>query len=58
MLHKVHQIAKAASQNQKILEYYGKYCSNEMLQILNISLTNKTHLIGLFDKTKFQKDKE
>jgi len=26
--------------------------------ILSISLTNKTHLKGLFDKTKFQNDTE
>ena len=30
----------------------------EVLQILSISLTDKTHLRDLFDKTKFQKDKE
>ena len=30
----------------------------EILQILSISLTDKTHLKGLFDKTKFQYDKE
>ena len=30
----------------------------EVLQILSISLTNKTHLRDLFNKTKFQKDKE
>jgi hypothetical protein len=30
----------------------------EVLQILSISLTNKTHLRELFDKTKFQNDKE
>lgn len=30
----------------------------EVFQILSISLTNKTHLKDLFDKTKFQNDKE
>ena len=30
----------------------------EVLQILNISLTHKTHLRDLFNKTKFQNDKE
>jgi hypothetical protein len=30
----------------------------EVLQILGISLTDKTHLRDLFDKTKFQNDKE
>ena len=30
----------------------------EVLQILSISLTDKTHLKGLFDKTKFQYDKD
>jgi hypothetical protein len=30
----------------------------EVLQILSISLTDKTHLRDLFDKTKFQYDKE
>ena len=30
----------------------------EVLQILSISLTDKTHLKDLFDKTKFQYDKE
>lgn len=30
----------------------------EILQILSISLTDKTHLRDLFDKTKFQNDKE
>jgi IS4 transposase len=30
----------------------------EVLQILSISLTNKTHLRDLFDRTKFQDDKE
>ena len=30
----------------------------EILQILSISLTDKTHLRDLFDKTKFQYDKE
>ena len=30
----------------------------EILQILSISLTDKTHLTDLFDKTKFQNDKE
>jgi hypothetical protein len=30
----------------------------EILQILSISLTDKTHLRVLFDKTKFQNDKE
>jgi hypothetical protein len=30
----------------------------EVLQILSISLTGKTHLRDLFDKTKFQNDKE
>ena len=30
----------------------------EVLQILSISLTDKTHLRNLFDKTKFQNDKE
>ncbi|MDO4556208.1 MAG: IS4 family transposase [Lachnospiraceae bacterium] len=30
----------------------------EVLQILSISLTDKTHLRELFDKTKFQNDKE
>ena len=30
----------------------------EVLQILSISLTDKTHLKDLFDKTKFQNDKE
>lgn len=30
----------------------------EILQLLSISLTDKTHLKDLFDKTKFQNDKE
>ena len=30
----------------------------EVLQILSISLTDKTHLKDLFNKTKFQNDKE
>ena len=30
----------------------------EVLQVLSISLTDKTHLRDLFDKTKFQNDKE
>ena len=30
----------------------------EVLQILSISLTDKTHLKDLFDKTKFQYDKD
>ena len=30
----------------------------EILQILSISLTDKTHLRDLFNKTKFQYDKE
>jgi len=30
----------------------------EVLQILSISLTDKTHLRDLFEKTKFQNDKE
>jgi len=30
----------------------------EVLQILSISLTDKTHMRDLFDKTKFQNDKE
>ena len=30
----------------------------EILQILSISLTDKTHLKDLFDKTKFQYDKD
>ena len=30
----------------------------EIVQILSISLTDKTHLKDLFDKTKFQYDKE
>ena len=30
----------------------------EVLQILSISLTDKTHIRDLFDKTKFQNDKE
>ena len=30
----------------------------EVLQILSISLTDKTHLKELFNKTKFQNDKE
>ncbi len=30
----------------------------EVLQILSISLTDKTHLRNLFDKTKSQNDKE
>lgn len=30
----------------------------EVLQILSISLTDKTYLRDLFDKTKFQNDKE
>ena len=30
----------------------------EILQVLSISLTDKTHLRDLFDKTKFQNDKE
>ena len=30
----------------------------EVLQILSISLTDKTHLKKLFDKTKFQYDKD
>lgn len=30
----------------------------EILQILSISLTDKTHIRDLFDKTKFQNDKE
>ena len=30
----------------------------EILQILSISLTDKTHLLDLFYKTKFQNDKE
>lgn len=30
----------------------------EVLQILSISLTDKTHLRDLFDRTKFQNDKE
>jgi DNA-binding CsgD family transcriptional regulator len=30
----------------------------EVLQILSISLTDKAHLRDLFDKTKFQNDKE
>ncbi|HCY72348.1 MAG TPA: IS4 family transposase, partial [Bacteroides cellulosilyticus] len=30
----------------------------EVLQILSISLTDKTHLRDLFDKTKFQNNKE
>lgn len=30
----------------------------EVLQILSISLTDKTNLKDLFDKTKFQNDKE
>ena len=30
----------------------------EILQILSISLTDRTHLIDLFDKTKFQYDKD
>ena len=30
----------------------------EILQVLSISLTDKTHLKDLFDKTKFQYDKE
>ena len=29
----------------------------EVLQILSISLTDKTHIRDLFDKTKFQNDK-
>jgi len=32
--------------------------TDEILQILSISLTDKTHLRDLFDKTKFQNDKE
>lgn len=31
---------------------------NEVLQILSISLTDKAHLKNLFDKTKFQYDKD
>ena len=30
----------------------------EILHILSISMTDKTHLKDLFDKTKFQYDKE
>jgi len=30
----------------------------EVLQILSISLTDKTHLTDLFDKTKFKNDKD
>jgi transposase len=30
----------------------------EVLQILSISLTDKTHLLDLFDRTKFQNDKD
>ena len=30
----------------------------EVLQILSISLTDKTHLKDLFDKAKFQYDKD
>jgi hypothetical protein len=30
----------------------------EVLQILSISLTDKTHLRNLFERTKFQNDKE
>src|SRR5690554_25598 len=30
----------------------------EVLQILSISLTDKTHLRDLFERTKFQNDKE
>ncbi len=30
----------------------------EILQILSISLTDKTHLLNLFERTKFQNDKE
>lgn len=30
----------------------------EVLQILSITLTDKTHLQDLFDRTKFQNDKE
>ena len=32
--------------------------TSEVLQILSISLTDKTHLRNLFDVTKFQNDKE
>ena len=32
--------------------------TSEVLQIRCISLTDKTHLRDLFDKTKFQNDKE
>ena len=30
----------------------------EVLQILSISLTDKTHLTNLFDKAKFKNDKD
>ena len=30
----------------------------EILHILSISLTSKTHLLNLLDKTNFQNDKE
>lgn len=32
--------------------------TSEVLQILSISLTDKTHLRDLFDKTKLENDKE
>ncbi len=36
-----------------------KYVFSQLvLQILSISLTGKTHLKDLFDKTKFQYDKD
>ncbi len=35
-----------------------KRATYEVLQILNISLTDKTHLTDLFDKTKFNNVKE
>ncbi len=51
-------MAPTAMRMQKRKDMQLDRSTYEVLQILSISLTDKTHLRDLFDRTKFQNDKE
>ena len=58
-------MAQATFKDNEVLGYDGECCTHtnqcatyEVLQILSISLTDKTHLRDLFDKTNFNDVKD
>ena len=52
-------MAQATFKDNEVLGYDGECCTTyEVLQILSISLTDKTHLRDLFDKTNFNDVKD